>query len=185
MYMTLLMLDLFRDEGVAAHYMIRPAGKGKFLELRTGEYRPMRSGASGLELGVECLYGRDWALEVRDNLEPADHWEQRGGQARFEIRYVGVPVENDGDAGVYNLVLPTGWSFQDLLAQNPGSRFLEDGIYRDEDAQLEALKLTFHGPLPSFVVVATIRHQWTEQSGAVGGYQVKPWRITLPTEDRL
>ena len=55
-----------------------------------------------------------------------------------------------------------------------------DGVYRDDMARLEALKLTFLGPRPAFRIEAIARNVWERSGEWVGSHEVTPWRIALP-----
>jgi WD40 repeat protein len=143
MYLTLLLVDFFHEDWSARSCELRSQGEPFRVQMR--DYRPLRAGATGLNIGAENIVGDGWEIRLDSPYDPVDRWLIRSDEdVRFEIEYSGVTPPMAG-IGAYNLVLPRGWRFDDIQVDNPNHCGPDFEIGRDNEADQEALMLYFEG----------------------------------------
>jgi hypothetical protein len=168
MFLTMLLIDFFHEDFSARCCRLRSSRDEPFWVL-TGDYRPLPTGATGLEIGAEIIDGDGWSIRRDGPGVPVDEWLARSDErVNFRISYFGVTAPMAG-IGAYNLVLPRGWRFDDLKVNNPNHNGPEDMVARDDEDDREAVILYFQGANTRFnLTIQAIRGSRDSDSRDLG-----------------
>lgn len=146
MFLTMLMVIFFHEDWSARRCDL--LSQDSPFTISTGDYKPLLDGAKGLEVGAEVIDSDGWTMRRDIPSNPVDEWKQiADGQVTFKVRYAGVTPPMGG-VGAFNLVLPPGWRFESIEADNPnkvdagGPEYM---IARDGKGDQEAVMLYFVG----------------------------------------
>lgn len=149
MFLTMLLAIFFHEDWSARRCDI--LSQDSSFTISTGGYKPLLPGVKGLEIGAEVIDSDGWTIRRDIPSNPADEWNQTpDGRVTFKVRYAGVTPPMNG-VGAFNLVLPPGWRFESIEADNPNKLPIgndvnpEYMVARDDEGDREAVMLYFLG----------------------------------------
>jgi hypothetical protein len=184
MFLTLLLIDFFNEDWSARSCELY--SQGEPFRVRTGDYRPLPTGATVQDFGAESIFGGGWDVRVNSLYDPVERWLTTSDQyVKFEIKYAGVTPPNNG-IGAYNLILPRGWRFDDIQVDNPNyssphSGRAEKMVGRDDEADQEALILYFEGANTRFDLMIEAARSSNQLDRRDLGVPVNSRRIVEPS----